>query len=174
MRDDRIDPELAMRLFRSLGVIRHSDLHLRPNASKGEMGILGLLGGMGRDMAPTELADALGISASRVANALRTLESKGYVTRDINPEDRRGIVVRITPKGDEFAQGQLEEAVSELDDALSILGPADAAELVRIVGRLEDYLVKEQGVFRPPTRYDAAQGAADTVGPRSLSSHRQA
>lgn len=46
-----------------------------------------------------ELIERVNLSGSRLSRILESLEEKGFLTRSIDPDDRRGIVVRLTKKG---------------------------------------------------------------------------
>jgi DNA-binding MarR family transcriptional regulator len=48
------------------------------------------------------LADGLGITRPAATSLVTSLESRGWACRDRSPADRRGVVVRITPKGREL------------------------------------------------------------------------
>ncbi len=50
------------------------------------------------------LADALRISPATMANSLRSLEQKGYVSRITDPQDSRAKLVSITKKGVDAVQ----------------------------------------------------------------------
>lgn len=141
---------LAKRLFRAFGTISHGPGREIRGVSEGEMAILGMLSAMGEPQAPGDLAERLQLSSSRVANALRTLERKGFVTREINPADRRGIIVSITPEGDAFGKARYNEAVSGVRDLVTDLGEEDARELVRILERIQDLVIERTGVEPPP------------------------
>lgn len=61
--------------------------------------ILGLL--WERDGRPlSELASACCCSPSTVTGIVDTLEKKGLVTRELNPEDRRSFLVQLTAQGE--------------------------------------------------------------------------
>ena len=141
---------LAKRLFRAFGTISHGPGRDIRGVSEGEMAILGMLSTAGEPQAPGDLAERLQLSSSRVANALKTLERKGFVTREINPEDRRGIIVSITPKGDAFGKARFDEAVAGIRDLVSDLGEQDAAELARILERIQDLVIARTGIEPPP------------------------
>jgi len=49
--------------------------------------------------APSQISDGMGVSSARVAMALNSLEEKGMITREIDVEDRRKIIVKLTEKG---------------------------------------------------------------------------
>lgn len=58
-----------------------------------------------------EIADALRCSPSTVTGLIDTMEEKGLVAREANPEDRRSHLVRLTAKG----RG-LRESTPDLED----------------------------------------------------------
>ncbi|WP_031240455.1 MULTISPECIES: MarR family winged helix-turn-helix transcriptional regulator [Asaia] len=53
----------------------------------------------GRPMHPKEIAEALLLDKSSMVRILRTLEEKGFITREPDEADRRAFYVRITPEG---------------------------------------------------------------------------
>jgi len=74
-------------------------------------------------LSPTELAEALFVSSGGMSNALERLEREGLAERRPNPNDRRGVLVTLMPKGrDLIAQVQpyiaayQDELLHALDD----------------------------------------------------------
>ena len=85
---------------------------------------------------PSELSNAMGISGARIATTLNGLESKGYITRQIDPSDRRRILVALTDKGKEKNE-EYQCALNEITEKmLRLLGENDAKEYVRITKKL--------------------------------------
>ncbi len=92
--------------------------------SLSKTGMLARLDAQGAATA-AELAAAEQITAQAVAVALRELEDRGFVSRTVDPDDRRRVQVRLTDDGrdrlgEERARGTrwLERALRErLDDA---------------------------------------------------------
>ena len=91
---------------------------------------------------PSDISNALGVSSARIAAALNSLEEKGFITRTIDSEDRRRIIVEITPKGSEYAYEQQKKVKERMKGLLILLGEEDSKELVRITGRLVEILSK--------------------------------
>jgi len=91
---------------------------------------------------PKEISDAVGVSPARIAAALNDLECKGLITREIDAEDRRKIVVRLTRQGQNIAEKNKQEFLRKTTALLSSLGEHDAKEYVRIMGRLADEISK--------------------------------
>jgi DNA-binding MarR family transcriptional regulator len=62
----------------------------------------GLVLGQLRDrgpMSPSELGERLIVTRATVTGVVDSLERRGYVERSPNPNDRRGIIVELTPAG---------------------------------------------------------------------------
>lgn len=53
-----------------------------------------------------EIAQQLDVSTSAVSQLLNKLEEKGYITRMVNPKNRREILLALAPKGEAFFQEQ--------------------------------------------------------------------
>ena len=100
------------------------------------MGTLRYLLEHGNEAAPAQLIDFFGFSHARLTKILGELEQTGYIRRDSDPRDRRRVIVRLTEEGYAFATHCREEMLSHLSRSLELLGPEDAAHLVRITRRM--------------------------------------
>jgi DNA-binding MarR family transcriptional regulator len=77
-----------------------------------------LVGGLARyGPSPGDLADALGISKQATSQLIDTLVVRGYVERRPHPEDRRRMVVDLTPRGRTMAE-VIGAAVASVDAEL--------------------------------------------------------
>jgi DNA-binding MarR family transcriptional regulator len=76
-----------------------------------------------------ELADRMYIQHHSAVELVNRLESRGYVRRDKTPDDRREVLLALTPRGERV----LEELARHHHDELRTAGPALAAALRRIV-----------------------------------------
>ena len=75
-----------------------------------------------------------GIDRSDMVALVTELAAAGRVERTPDPDDRRRNVVTITDAGREFL-GALDQRIQEAqDELLAPLGPAERAELVRLLG----------------------------------------
>ena len=102
----------------------------------GEIFILEHLARKNDTMLPGELSAMMGGSSARTAIALRNLEQKGYIERDIDKKDRRKILVSITEDGRKLAREEREEVANRMKIILDELGEDDAREYIRIVNRI--------------------------------------
>jgi len=91
---------------------------------------------------PKGIANAIGVSPSRVAAALEDLENKGLITREIDRDDRRKILVKLTAEGQSVAEENKQDILRKTAILLSTLGEQDAKEYVRIMGRLAEAIMQ--------------------------------
>ncbi|CAH1205256.1 MULTISPECIES: MarR family transcriptional regulator [unclassified Paenibacillus] len=59
------------------------------------------------------LAEATAMDRSSVSRLIKQLEQAGYVSREVSPEDRRGVLLSLTEQG----RQQTIEALKEKEDA---------------------------------------------------------
>ncbi|KND35521.1 MarR family winged helix-turn-helix transcriptional regulator [Streptomyces anulatus] len=91
----------------------------------------------------TELIRALDLDPSTVTKMLQRLEQTGHVRRRPDPADRRAVLVEATDESCALhtavrdAWGSLEE------HTLAGLDPAERAELVRLLAKVEENLCRE-------------------------------
>jgi DNA-binding MarR family transcriptional regulator len=78
-------------------------------------------------IAPSELAELVGLQRSNLSTALRGLETKGLVTRESDGGDGRGVVVRSTPLAGENLQRLRRNWTELLADATPPEADLDAA-----------------------------------------------
>ena len=68
----------------------------------------------GEALSPGALADMLALSTGAMTNRLDRLEETGFIARERHPDDRRGVVVRLTDAGRSAANDAVAEiAVGE-------------------------------------------------------------
>ena len=85
---------------------------------------------------PSEISRIAGTSPARIAAELNKLEQKGLITREIDPNNRRRILVHLTIDGIKSAEENHREVVQIAVELLTQLGEQDAREYTRIIGKL--------------------------------------
>lgn len=85
---------------------------------------------------PSEISNEICVSTARVAATLNSLEKKGLITRKIDVNDRRRILVELTPSGMEQIEKHRQMIMEFTIKLLRYLGENDAKEYVRIMRRL--------------------------------------
>ena len=83
-----------------------------------------------------EIAQQMGVSTSAVSQLLNKLEDKGYITRTVNPKNRREILIAPAQKGKDYFATQ--EAISkEIDETVyGKLPEEDVQQLANILRKL--------------------------------------
>jgi DNA-binding MarR family transcriptional regulator len=117
---------------------RGNILEVLSKAYKGEAFVLKYLSSRMTTTLPTELSEALHSSTARISSLLGALEKKGLVAREIDPSNRRNILVTPTDKGREQAALQEREMRNRMARVLKELGEADTREFVRLIGRVSE------------------------------------
>ena len=128
---------LAAELLEKMQSLHKAKPHRLINeALQGGAFVLHYIALQGGDVLPGEISQEMGVSSARVAAALNGLEDKGLITRRIDKNDRRKILVGFTKKGKAYAERQHRAVTETAGKLLEMLGEEDATEYVRITGRL--------------------------------------
>ena len=109
-------------------------------ATRGEMAVLHLLAQEGGTMNAGEISRTLGMTTSRVAAVLGSLEKKAMIRRRTDERDKRRVLVTLTEHGSTFCRQRREEAVRDVASLLAYLGEEDAAHFVRIMKRIHEFI----------------------------------
>lgn len=94
----------------------------------------------------SDVQEKLQISKPAVSQTLNSLEKKGYVTRQINPHDRRKIAVGITETGYQVLVQSESYVNAILEEVLCRFGTSNMEVLIEQLNELADifYQLKEQ------------------------------
>lgn len=130
---------------------RHGLSHAAGNA-------LAVIEGARRPITPTEVGAAMHITSGSMTSLLDTLEKRGLVQRSSHDEDRRKIVLDITPEGEAMLDRALPEVQALARAMLSALTNAERAKLLALLekahasaGAVEE-IPTPPGPRRPPWR----------------------
>jgi len=96
----------------------------------------GRKGGEPQGMA--EMREHLSVSKARLSQLVAGLERRGLVTRETDPDNRRKIIVRTTPAGEEMVAAIKKEIDTQIDAVIVRFGEDDMRELIRLVEKLAD------------------------------------
>lgn len=137
---------LTSAFMRSMLRMRRSHPHRAiSRAVQGERQVLHCIAEEGARIRPSDISQRMGISTARIAATLNALEAKGWVTRQIDPADRRRILVALTQAGRDQAEETNQAVRREVCRMLKALGDQDASDYVRILGRLVDQMAEQPG-----------------------------
>lgn len=108
---DVVPYQVTARISRiSLHIAHHQEeVFGRFGLNRGDVGVLSALriAGPPHQLSPTRLFKGLMLSSAGITNRLDRLEKRGLVRRERDPDDRRGVLVMLTPEG----QAVLDQAV---------------------------------------------------------------
>lgn len=81
----------------------------------GEFDVLATLRRSGRRalLTASHIAEVAMVSPSGLTHRLTQLEKDGLIVRELDPDDRRSLMIRITPKGEKIADKAIEMLVEE-------------------------------------------------------------
>ena len=123
----------------------HEDIS---QTQRGEMAVLRLLAEENRQLLAGEISRGLGMTTSRIAAVLNSLEKKDMITRCADPADRRRVVVALTGRGEDFCRARRREAERDFTHLLERLGEDDARQFVHLLGRVFAILGEDRGACR--------------------------
>jgi DNA-binding MarR family transcriptional regulator len=104
-----------------------------------------------------EIADNLGVGTSSVSIMVDRLVEAGILTREQNPSDRRGVIVRVAADVEKTIKPIERQALGTLVDLLDTLGPETARTWREINARIREILRAPEPKAPPcnPTRNEA-------------------
>jgi DNA-binding MarR family transcriptional regulator len=107
---------------------------------RGEFDVLATLrrAGSPGGMTPGMLARSSMVTSGAVTNRLDRLVAKGYVTRDVDPANRRSVVVALTPAGRELID---RAVVAHVDNERRILAALDQHQQDDLAATLRTLLI---------------------------------
>jgi len=117
--------------------------------------LLALSRAPGRRLGVGELLRGSQVTAGAITNRVARLEGKGLVRRDIDPSDRRQVLVTLTPAGQQHAEGIM--AVNTMAER-HLLGQADPAIIERMSEDLRTLLLAIEGPATDEHPYEACYG----------------
>jgi DNA-binding MarR family transcriptional regulator len=88
-------------------------------------------------MRPSDFAGALMITSSGTTKRLDRLEKAGLIAREPDPQDRRGILISLTPKGRELIDRVTGPHLANERRLLEALTPAEQRQLADLLRRLQ-------------------------------------
>jgi DNA-binding MarR family transcriptional regulator len=109
-------------------------------------------------LSPSALSEAVMRTSGAMSQRLASLERAGLVERTLDPDDRRGIVVTLTPRGREVIDGLAPEHLANDRRMLAPLTSEEQATLAGLLKKLllayeaEAPLPAEPAAGRPPAR----------------------
>jgi len=123
----------------------------RYGLNRGEFDVLATLRRAGGPygLTPTDLYRSMMRSSAAMTNRIDRLEERGLVAREPDPDDRRGIRIRLTTEGLDLIEVAVEAHVEREEELLGSLSGEDREQLADLLRKL---LVSMQGAESSETK----------------------
>ena len=99
--------------------------------------VLAIVEGAGGEATPNVIAERAVISSASATSVLDTLESRGLVERVRHPDDRRKVIVRLTPRSYPILDAILPGVHKLETDVMKALSSKERRQLLDFVARLQ-------------------------------------
>lgn len=140
-------PDIETDAMAAIGRIQRAAAELRPRLDRthGRFGLTGesfdVLASLRRsgapyELTPTQLYTQLMLSSGAVTNRIDRLEADGFVERRPDPDDRRGVRVRLTSRGKQLIDRAVGEHVTNETQLLAALNDKERAQLSTLLRKL--------------------------------------
>jgi len=143
--------ELARELFQLMKRFPRPNVALRArsNMSRSEYELLGILVMRMEEnqnaLSVSEISNFLQITPAAVTHMLNPLEENGLIERLKDPNDRRVVLIGVTPKGLEIAQELMVEVQQTLTSLIDYLGEDDSQKLIDLMKKVIEYVSTKTG-----------------------------
>jgi DNA-binding MarR family transcriptional regulator len=88
------------------------------------------------ELRPTDIYRESLLSSGAITNRIDRVEKKGWVKRYDSPDDRRGVIVRLTPAGRALADRAIEIHLKELSAQFANISKKDRQTLLDVLANL--------------------------------------
>jgi len=118
--------------------------HLSAELSRGKVSFAQffLLGHFPPDktLAMREIAEKMAHTTAAATGLVDRLVKLGYLKRLDDPDDRRRVLVRITPKGEELVERIRQDIVEKLASVTGILSPEEQSAWLQIYEKIHHHI----------------------------------
>jgi len=87
-------------------------------------------------LTPAELAEAAGVTRATMTGLIDTLERDGFVKRESDPDDRRMMPVKLTPKGRKLLEDILPGHFRIMSGIMGSLSETERKTMVRLLNKI--------------------------------------
>ncbi len=148
---------LASQAFRQLEVVGAkietavASIARRHGLSHAALNALAVIEGTGGPVATGEISARMHITTGTMTTVLDTLERNGYIRRLADPDDRRRVLVDITPTAQSVLDKMLPEVQQVANTVMSVLDPRAQQRLVDTLTELIAAIDRVPEHLPPPT-----------------------
>lgn len=138
-----LDPSPMQVLSRVTRLARHLDRHRRSafarhDLESWEFDVLAALRRSGRpyQLSPGQLLRETMVTSGTMTNRVDRLVARGLVTRTDHPDDRRGVLVRLTAAGEQAVDSAISDLLAAEQEILAVLPSAQRDQLAESLRQL--------------------------------------
>ena len=91
----------------------------------------------------TVIREYLAVTKASVSQMLSSLEKRGMLIRQIDPANRRNLIVILTPEGKKQLQLKQIQVENRFDQLLEKLGEPDAKQFIHLINKMNNILSME-------------------------------
>jgi DNA-binding MarR family transcriptional regulator len=95
---------------------------------------------------PTQLSHTQGVSKNTISTHLRSLEEQGLIERELDPDDRRQFLIRLSEAGRALVQAATPGHIRFLNNLTADLTAQEVEQLVGLLLRLHHSLIRHGGM----------------------------
>lgn len=92
----------------------------------------------GGNITVAQAAKRLGAQMPSVSRTLKSLSQKGFIERYSDPDDRRAVRIKVTPKGEDELKNVLGHILSVLDKAMCDFTDEEIKTMIELHGRFTE------------------------------------
>lgn len=122
----------------------------RHGLSHAALNALAVIEGNGAPMATGEIGALMHITSGTMTSVLDTLERNGYIARLPDPDDRRRVLVDVTPEAQAVLNRLLPEVVQITTAVMAGIGEKQLKEFLGTLGRVRDAIAAVPEGLGPP------------------------
>ncbi len=105
--------------------------------------VLIMLLGSEESLSPCDIGEQLNVTRGTVTGLLDSLERQKLVRRLPHPEDRRMLVIELTPEGRELLRRLLPEHYHCMANMLACLSDTEKETFTQVLAKIQDHLGRE-------------------------------
>lgn len=87
----------------------------------------------------SEISEFLDVTSPTVTQLLKELELKGFIQRTMDQNDRRAVLIQLSPKGIEVIQEAMVVAEASFDGLIQFLGEDESNQLADLLIKAHHY-----------------------------------
>ena len=118
----------------------HNDAMRSYGLSAAAREALAVLDGAGEPISPSTISERMFVTTASTTSLLDTLEKRGLVTRDIDPQDRRRQLVTITSEGRRIVDSFLPQLVALQTAVMAGIGEPERTRFLKTLQAIRDGL----------------------------------